>query len=232
MTRPLSRRTFCITAVALALASAAGCGGRYREVVEPPQLTARIAQYAGADDSTVSLRLELTAYNPNPFDLWAETMNATLSIAGQQVGVARVTFEQVLPAQRPLPIVANVAMPRAGLAVMAQNPAMMGGGAPGAMMPAQGMAAPGMTAAASGPAIPFSVNGSIDLYGRHRRERMSVPFTISGSFPASVILGLMPGGSPMAGGVPGTMAPQSSGGGMVGGPSNGGGGMVGGPSNP
>jgi hypothetical protein len=207
MSRLVTRRSFTLIAASLGLA-AAGCGGRYRENVEPPVLTARVAQYAGADANAVSLRLELTAYNPNPFDLWADSLNATLTVAGQQVGVAHVTFAQVLPAGRPLPIVANVAIPRAGLAAMMQSPAAIAMGQAGMAVSAQG--------------IPFAMSGVMELQGRRRRERMTVPFNVQGVFPAQAMMSLaQPGGAMMPPpGVDPNMAPPSSGGTMIGGPSN------------
>ncbi len=212
MTRPVSRRAFAAAAFTFAVAAAAasGCGGRYREATEPPQIQARVAQFAGADANAVSLRLEMTVYNPNAHDLWADSLNATLTVAGQQVGGARVTFAQVLPAQRPLPIVANVAVARAGLVAMAQ----MQAAALGPQLAAGG-------ADANGAMIPFSIAGTMELAGRRRHQRMVVPFTMNGQFPAQVIIALAAGGPVPASaeGMPATSGGAAPEGGMTGGPS-------------
>jgi hypothetical protein len=212
----MNRRSFLTAALFTSAATiAAGCGARHREAVEPPQIQASVAQFAGADASALSMRLEMQIYNPNPYDLWAEGMNATLSVAGQQVGGARVTFAQALPAQRPLPIVANVAIPRAGLVAMAQMQAAAMGPQGATLQPGAG--GTGFVSQTSGAMVPFSVAGTMELMGRRRHQRMVVPFTMNGQFPAQVILALASGAV-----VPPPAQPQGvpvSGGEMTGGPS-------------
>jgi hypothetical protein len=222
----MNRRSLLTAALFATATVATACGGRHREAVEPPVIQASVAQFAGADASALSMRLELQIYNPNPYDLWAEGMNATLTVAGQQVGMARVTFAQALPAQRPLPIVANVAIPRAGLVAMAQMQAA-NMGPQGATVQPGANEGTGFVAQANGPMIPFSVAGTMELIGRRRHQRMVVPFSMNGQFPAQVILALASGSvvPPPQGQ---TQAAPTSGGEMVGGPAQSG--MTGGPS--
>jgi hypothetical protein len=178
-----------------------GRGGRHR--LEAPAIQASVAQFVGADGQTLSLRLELQAYNPNRFDLLAHQINGSLAIAGQQIATARVEFERVLPAMRPLPVVANITVPRAAFAGLAASP-----------MFAQ--------AAAAAPAqIPFTISGQMIIDSERRRRRdmeMSVPFTVQAVVAREMLVGLLGGGAVMP---PGAMQPPpSSGGAMQGGPAD------------
>jgi hypothetical protein len=179
--RRRSRRTLALFLLAaMAGLATASCGGEYREVVEPVQFQARVAQFVGADGNSIGIRLELTAYNPNPFELYAREMDATLAIAGQTIAIARVTFNQMLPPQRPVPVSANIALPRTALAGLASSPMLL---------------------VAAGPAnIPFSINGNVFILGRRGETRFGVPFNVQGAVARAMFAGMMmpPGGVPMA----------------------------------
>ena len=99
--RPSRRQALYLAAGACALGLLGGCS-RHRLRVEPPQFQARMAQVAGVDPSNVTLRVELVAYNPNGFELYAREILATLSLQGQQVASANIQLGQVLPPQTPL----------------------------------------------------------------------------------------------------------------------------------
>ena len=159
----------------LTLASALvlfGCGGQLRRI-EPPQIQTRVAEFQSADQSQLIIRLEMTAYNPNTVELSARGVNAVIAMGGQPIGTATVEMQQTLPPQAPLPLVLNLALPRAGLAM---PPQMMG----------MGMGANAMT---------FTVTGTVAVVSP-RGPQMNVPFTMQGTVPAEVLVGLMAQGMP------------------------------------
>lgn len=190
-----SRRFALSLALALPAAAAlAACGGhsRVRNNVEPPQVTARIAQFVSADATMVTVRVELVAYNPNPFELEARRMNAVIAIAGQNIDTLEVTMREVMPPRAPMPVVANITVPRANIRIT-------GGALPPAAM-AQG--------------IPFSVNGTMELTARRHHHDLRVPFVLQGVIPPALIAGVL-GIDAAPPGPPAGPAPM-----MVGGPSS------------
>jgi hypothetical protein len=171
-------RTLAASVLTIGLALAAfSCGGRYRERLEPPTFQARVAEFAGADGNSVGIRLEMTAYNPNLDELYAREMNATLAIAGQTIAIARVTFSQMLPPQRPFPVVTNIALPRNAMAGLAASPALL--------------------MAAGPPSIPFSISGNVSIASARGEARFVVPFNVQGAVARQMFLGMLaPGGAP------------------------------------
>lgn len=197
-----SRRFALSLALALpAVALITACGGhrRVRNNVEPPQVQARIAQFVGADGNSVTVRVELVAYNPNPFELHARRMNAVIAIAGSNIETLEVTMNEVMPPQAPIPVVANITVPRANIRIT-------GGALPPAAL-AQG--------------IPFSVNGTMELTARRHHHDLRVPFVLEGVIPPALIAGVLGMEGPPPGAMPPQGAPPPGAPMMTGGPSSG-----------
>lgn len=132
-------------------------------------MQARMVQFLGASGSQGSLRLELVSYNPNGFDLYAQNLRATLSIAGQNYGALEAEFQQRLPSRRPLVVLVDVSVSRTGavpLAVLDQGQAANGSGPPGAI-------------SAERAPMPFRVDGVV--FFRSRYGTTHAPFAYQGT---------------------------------------------------
>jgi hypothetical protein len=142
-------------------------------VVEPPPMQARAVQFLGANGAQSSVRLELVAYNPNSFALYAQNLRATLSVAGHNYGVLEAEFHQQLPSRRPLVVLVDVSVQRTGAAPTAVLD--LGQGPNGASAPSSTAA----TLSVERTPMPFRVDGVV--YFRSRYGTTHAPFAYQGT---------------------------------------------------
>lgn len=165
------------TLATMGLVGTALCGqgcvlsGVIPSVVEAPPLQVRAVQFLGTSGAQGSVRLELVSYNPNTFDLYAQNLRATLSVAGQNFAVLEAEFAQQLPSRRPLVVLVDVTVTRMGSVPRAEldqsHLAAMGGGGAQTAIPRELQP------------MPFRVDGVV--YFRSRYGNTHAPFAYQGT---------------------------------------------------
>jgi hypothetical protein len=162
---PLPTRRSSLAAV-LAVTALQGCvlSEVLPSVIESPQIQVRAVQVLPTGLGGATLRLELAGYNPNAFALYASGVRADLWVNGRVVGALDAGFTQVMQARRPLVLLVDARVERAG-----------GAGAALGFVPGVGAS------------VPFRVEGELRVGSRYGESRAR--FFFEGAVPASVFAG-------------------------------------------
>jgi LEA14-like dessication related protein len=142
----------------IALALAVGCSKP-----QPPTIVPVEAVVTRIDTQGVEFRVGLAVSNPNSADLSATGISSRIALnKTQDLGTVRLPQVVTLPAGKTTKIDAPVSVPWSNMGVIAQL-------------------------AASGGAVPYSVDGTLDLGGA--LLHVSVPFHIEGNISRDQIVG-------------------------------------------
>ena len=96
-----------LAAVLTGLALLSGCAPP-----DPPQLTPQAVQVTELTPSTLKLRVQLDAYNPNSVTLAVRSMSAHVTLADRiDLGTAEIPTGASLPGKAHTPVVAEVQVP-------------------------------------------------------------------------------------------------------------------------
>jgi hypothetical protein len=125
-------------------------------VIEAPQIQSRAVQVLPSGPGGAALRLELVGYNPNAFALYATGVHAELWLGNQRIGTLDAEFAQVMQARRPLVLLVDARVERAGA------------------IPWLALAG-----AAANASVPFRVQGELRLGSRYGETR--APFAFEGA---------------------------------------------------
>ncbi|MGA7120883.1 MAG: LEA type 2 family protein [Polyangiaceae bacterium] len=139
-----------------ALAAALGCSKP-----DPPSLVPERATLVRIDSRGIEWRVELEATNPNPLDLTVTNVTSHIVLGNAELGTLAFPGITTLPARKTTRLDVSVPVSWPNLAVLAQL-------------------------AAAGNAVPFFVDGTVDLGGSLLHA--GVPFHIEGSVSRDQII--------------------------------------------
>jgi LEA14-like dessication related protein len=128
---------------------------------EPPTLVPEKATLVRIDPHGIELAVELTATNPNSVDLTASEITSRLIVGNEQVGTVTLPRTTTLPAGSKTKIAVHMSISSPNIASLAGF-------------------------AATGNAVPYSVDGRLDMGGA--LVHVWVPFHFEGSIPHDQIV--------------------------------------------
>jgi LEA14-like dessication related protein len=128
---------------------------------EPPTITPQSAQVVGASSAGLSLRLALSAHNPNRIPLTARWVRAHVVLGGRDLGTTQVATPLTLPARGDAVVSTDVIVGWMDLpALIAQT--------------------------AFTPAVPLHVDGTVGV--GLRGANVTVPFQLDTTMPQQVLV--------------------------------------------
>lgn len=162
-------RLIQLWAAILATLSLFGC-----EKPEPPQVTAQAVRVSAVGPNALELIVELRVYNPNSFELSAQSVDGAMVLSnGQELGRGRAAPDRPIPAKKTETVVSTLSVPWTSLSAL-------------------------LPLAASDQPIPYKFIGSARIGGKHLN--VNVPFELTGALTRAQLLeigmrGLMPPGT-------------------------------------